>query len=294
MENKTILKDLKVEEMKKDLSYDKSYSFLCKKRKELNEPFDNNHFDLDESLKEDLKNFTIDDLYYKNNELIDEKTNMTTLNDTNEAEFPNINNIEEKKKNNLETNVKIIKDIKIKNEIKKENIIELKEKNDLCCFASDLLNKNGEFQIKFSENTNNTYILKIKEVDIEDDYFEQVKYAKHHEKNSSLKFSAPNKNFWLQRYYYFSKFDKGIKMDKESWYSVTPEEIAKYIAKLVEGKTIIDGFCGCGGNVIQFSKYCSKVYAIDISRSKLDMCYNNCNVYHCKTILHLLIQIFLK
>ena len=98
MENKTILKDLKVEEMKKDLSYDKSYSFLYKKRKELNEPFDNNHLDLDESLKEDLKNFPVDDLYYKNNEFIDEKTNMTTLNDTNEAEFPNINNIEEKRK----------------------------------------------------------------------------------------------------------------------------------------------------------------------------------------------------
>ena len=83
-------------------------------------------------------------------------------------------------------------------------------------------------------------------------------------------------------------------MDKESWYSVTPEEIAKYIAKLVEGKTIIDGFCGCGGNVIQFSKYCSKVYAIDISRSKLDMCYNNCNVYHCKNNITFIIQIFLK
>ena len=48
-------------------------------------------------------------------------------------------------------------------------------------------------------------------------------------------------------------------MDKESWYSVTPEEIAKYTAELIKGKTIIDGFCGCGGNVIQFSKYCSQV-----------------------------------
>ena len=57
-------------------------------------------------------------------------------------------------------------------------------------------------------------------------------------------------------------------MDKESWYSVTPEEIAKYTAKLIEGKSIIDGFCRCGENVIQFSKYCSKVYAILIFQKK--------------------------
>ena len=29
-------------------------------------------------------------------------------------------------------------------------------------------------------------------------------------------------------------------MDEESWYSVTPEEIAKYTAELIKGKTIID------------------------------------------------------
>ena len=154
-------------------------------------------------------------------------------------------------------------DIKVKNEIIKKNIIEIK-KNDISCFALDLLKEHGEFQIKYSKTSDSKYILKIKEVEIKDDYFKQIKHAKHHGKYSSLKFSAPNNKFWLQRYYYFSKFDKGIIMDKESWYSVTPEEIAKYIAKLIKGKTIIDGFCGCGGNVIQFSKYCSKVYAIDI------------------------------
>ena len=184
-------------------------------------------------------------------------------------------------------------DIKVKNEIIKKNIIEIK-KNDISCFALDLLDKNGEFQIKFSKNTNNTYILKIKEVEIKDDYFKQIKHAKHHGKYSSLKFSAPNNKFWLQRYYYFSKFDKGIIMDKESWYSVTPEEIAKYIAKLIKGKTIIDGFCGCGGNVIQFSKYCSKVYAIDISKTKLDMCKNNCKVYHCENNITFIHSDFLK
>ena len=174
------------------------------------------------------------------------------------------------------------------------NIIELKEKENLCCFALDLLNKNGEFQIKFSEKTNSVYLLKIKEVEIKDDYFEQVEYAKKYGKKSSLMYTAPNSKFWNQRYYYYSKFDKGIKMDRESWYSVTPEKIAKYTAKLIEGKTIIDGFCGSGGNVIQFSKYCSKVYAIDISNKKLSICKNNCEVYNCKNNIRFIHSDFLK
>ena len=170
----------------------------------------------------------------------------------------------------------------------------MKEKNDLVCLALDLLKENGEFQIKLSKTSDSAYFLKIKEVEINDNYYEQLKYAKRNKNNSYLKYTVPNNKFWLQRYYYFSKFDQGIQMDKESWYSVTPEEIAKYTAKLIEGKTIIDGFCGCGGNVIQFSKYCSKVYAIDICPNKLDLCKNNCDVYHCKNNIEFIQSDFLK
>lgn len=267
MENKEILINSKGEEMLNDLFFDKSQSFLNKKRKALMEPFDSIHLDLGDSLKVD-SNFFDSQKKEEINKFIEEKTNFTSLNEEKE----------ESKENKIETN----------------NIMELKEKKDLVCFAYDLLEKNGEFQVKFSKKTNSTYVLKIKEVDIEDDYFEQVKFAKHYGKHSSLKYSAPSNQFWIQRYYYFSKFDKGIMMDKESWYSVTPEEIAKYIAKLIKGKSIIDGFCGCGGNVIQFSKYCSKVYAIDISKSKLDMCKNNCKVYHCKNNIKFIHSNFLK
>ncbi len=35
------------------------------------------------------------------------------------------------------------------------------------------------------------------------------------------------------------------------WYSVTPEEIAFYIAKKCKGQHILDAFCGAGGNSIQ-------------------------------------------
>ena len=61
----------------------------------------------------------------------------------------------------------------------------------------------------------------------------------------------PDIKFWQQRYYYFSLFDKGIKMDFESWYSVTPEELSIYIAKQCKGLKVVDAFCGSGGNTIQ-------------------------------------------
>lgn len=55
----------------------------------------------------------------------------------------------------------------------------------------------------------------------------------------------------------FSKYDRGIKIDDEGWYSVTPETIAKHIANKVadcfggEGTAnVIDPFCGVGGNMI--------------------------------------------
>lgn len=95
--------------------------------------------------------------------------------------------------------------------------------------------------------------------------------------------------FYKKRYYLFSKYDRGIKIDDEGWYSVTPENIAKHIANRVceclgtshnsstlshtnenssrlsvgtgsasghniddnEGHLIVlDGFCGVGGNLI--------------------------------------------
>ena len=41
------------------------------------------------------------------------------------------------------------------------------------------------------------------------------------------------KKYWKKRYYLFSKFDRGIKIDDESWYSVTPEPMSKHIAQRV-------------------------------------------------------------
>ena len=37
--------------------------------------------------------------------------------------------------------------------------------------------------------------------------------------------------YWAQRYRLFSKYDDGVKLDQESWYSITPEKIAEHIAE---------------------------------------------------------------
>jgi hypothetical protein len=44
----------------------------------------------------------------------------------------------------------------------------------------------------------------------------------------------------------------------EGWFSVTPEPIAQHIAERCRSDVIIDAFCGCGGNTIQFALTCQR------------------------------------
>ena len=85
--------------------------------------------------------------------------------------------------------------------------------------------------------------------------------------------------YWAQRYRLFSRFDKGIKMDKEGWFSVTPERIAKHIAERCRCDLIVDAFCGVGGNAIQFAFTCERVIAIDIDPVKVALAHHNATVY---------------
>ncbi|XP_023644949.1 trimethylguanosine synthase [Capsella rubella] len=85
--------------------------------------------------------------------------------------------------------------------------------------------------------------------------------------------------YWFQRYDLFSKYDQGIEMDEEGWYSVTPEEIAIKQADRCRGKVVIDCFSGVGGNTIQFAQVCSSVVAIDIDPVKVELAMNNAMVY---------------
>ncbi|KAI1312306.1 Trimethylguanosine synthase [Mortierella claussenii] len=85
--------------------------------------------------------------------------------------------------------------------------------------------------------------------------------------------------YWYQRYRYFQLFDQGIKIDKEGWYSVTPERIAYHIAQRCATDVIIDAFCGVGGNAIQFALTCHRVIAIDIDPVRLMCAKHNAKVY---------------
>lgn len=110
--------------------------------------------------------------------------------------------------------------------------------------------------------------------------------------------------FFRKRYFLFNKFDHGIKIDKEGWYSVTPEVIANYLAKRVAntfsselaanaatgsdggsdlgaGINVLDAFAGVGGNLIQFAKECGYCVGVDMDPTKVDYTRHNAsNVYN--------------
>ncbi|XP_010291240.1 PREDICTED: LOW QUALITY PROTEIN: trimethylguanosine synthase, partial [Phaethon lepturus] len=89
--------------------------------------------------------------------------------------------------------------------------------------------------------------------------------------------------YWAQRYRLFSRFDEGIQLDREGWFSVTPEKIAEHIAVRVSHSfncdIVVDAFCGVGGNAIQFALTSKRVIAIDIDPEKLSLARNNAEVY---------------
>jgi len=93
--------------------------------------------------------------------------------------------------------------------------------------------------------------------------------------------------YWAQRHRLFSLFDQGIKLDHESWFSVTPEAIARHIAESIGehgsgeqgGLVLVDAFCGSGGNSIAFASVCEQVISIDIDPRKIQDAKHNAEIY---------------
>lgn len=100
-----------------------------------------------------------------------------------------------------------------------------------------------------------------------------------HYQEFAEEFSPIINKYWHQRYQLFSKFDCGIRMDEEGWFSVTPELIAKHHASRCGSGTIVDCFTGAGGNAIQFALRCKHVIAIDIDPKKIDYAQHNASIY---------------
>jgi len=85
--------------------------------------------------------------------------------------------------------------------------------------------------------------------------------------------------YWHQRYRLFSLYDRGVLLDEEAWFSVTPERIAQHVADRCRCDVLVDAFCGVGGNAIQFAFTCNFVVAVDIDPAKIAMAKRNAEVY---------------
>ena len=149
---------------------------------------------------------------------------------------------------------------------------------------------------KFNSKEDDSLLLIIKRNNI---IFETPEFLFMKGKKDSDKFPEEEKfnPYYAQRFYFFSLYDKGIQMDKESWYSVTPEEISEYISSILpdsSNSTILDAFCGCGGNTISFSKKFRKVIANDLFIEKINMAKNNAKVYNCPENIIYYAEDFLK
>jgi len=87
--------------------------------------------------------------------------------------------------------------------------------------------------------------------------------------------------YFSQRRRYFSLYSvpPGCLLDEEGWYSVTPELVANQIAERCRCDTILDAFCGVGGNSIAFAKTCERVIALDTSPTRLALARHNAQIY---------------
>ncbi|KAJ8716301.1 hypothetical protein PYW08_013586 [Mythimna loreyi] len=85
--------------------------------------------------------------------------------------------------------------------------------------------------------------------------------------------------YWKKRHSLFHRFDEGIQLDRESWFSVTPENVAWHIANKYVYDVVLDAFCGAGGNTIQFAHTSKKVIAVDIDPQKIAMARHNAAAY---------------
>lgn len=91
--------------------------------------------------------------------------------------------------------------------------------------------------------------------------------------------------YWKNRKALFSRVDSGsIYMTDELWFSVTPENIARFVAEFCracvpEVRTVLDVFCGGGGNSIQFAMQFPRVIGVDNSLEHLYCTAQNAKVY---------------
>ena len=99
------------------------------------------------------------------------------------------------------------------------SITKTKKKIGNACYCLNYLEKKGSIQLINKRDSSNIYISKLSLVNF-DDNFDALLEKGQQEIESPVKDenfrSIPDITFWHQRYYYYSKYDEGIKMDYES------------------------------------------------------------------------------
>ncbi|XP_068244185.1 uro-adherence factor A [Palaemon carinicauda] len=100
--------------------------------------------------------------------------------------------------------------------------------------------------------------------------------------------------YWVQRHRLFLRYDEGVKLDDESWYSVTPEMIAAHHAYRCKCDVVVDAFCGSGGNAIQLASTCQSVIAIDIDPAKIELARHNASIYGVQDRIKFIVGDFLE
>jgi trimethylguanosine synthase len=72
---------------------------------------------------------------------------------------------------------------------------------------------------------------------------------------------------------------RGVQLDDEGRWSLTPESLALELGRMAEGRRVIDAGCGVGGNAIGFARAGCEVVAIEQSRERLAMARHNAGIY---------------
>ncbi|KAJ8311025.1 hypothetical protein KUTeg_011426, partial [Tegillarca granosa] len=130
--------------------------------------------------------------------------------------------------------------------------------------------------------------------ELKNNFEKQNKSKRSKERREKVSSDPDLVKYWGQRYRLFSRFDDGVKLDKEGWFSVTPEKIAEHIAERCQCDLIIDAFCGVGGNAIQFAFFCERVIAIDIDPVKIEYAKHNAAVYGVEDRIEFILGDYLK
>lgn len=92
-------------------------------------------------------------------------------------------------------------------------------------------------------------------------------------------FGEDLQSYWDKRHYLFSRFDEGIRIDREGLFSVKPEHSALEVGDQLAGERVLDGFCGVGGSAIGLARAGKRVVTVDIDAGRLEMARHNAQLY---------------